>query len=369
MALLADIPAAPAAGDGGILSSCFTAALDFADFSAFRALAAIAPVDVLCAHADAFVARMATYATEGDNGTRVLTFSVLRQIVDKCAKDGGSAAQALANDALTRCIPPVIHGMGELQTTAVPQPAAEPTPSGAQTDLAALDDGAAEDTAIDLDDIDLDDGVIVEEVQPPAATPAVSDGKIIEAVNMDELDDLDDEPGGLDDEPCISDRAHEILGDSVEATDADEKSALTATQLTPPQFSEEDMEDEPRAPLLVAETPYVVLISALSVLQQSVRDTPAGFIDLSGWWGSLVELAGDSGIYVRLRSALERAERTSRGKALQEDLSMAVEKSIREEAFRRADRLHCSAAATLILAGDRNGWPLPCERGTHTQSE
>ena len=36
---------------------------------------------------------------------------------------------------------------------------------------------------------------------------------------------------------------------------------------------------------------------------------------------------------------------------------MAVEKSIREEAFRRADRLHCSAAATLILAGDRNGWP------------
>merc|ERR1719463_155177 len=34
-----------------------------------------------------------------------------------------------------------------------------------------------------------------------------------------------------------------------------------------------------------------------------------------------------------------------------------VEKSIREEAFRRADRLHCSAAATLILAGDRNGWP------------
>ena len=36
---------------------------------------------------------------------------------------------------------------------------------------------------------------------------------------------------------------------------------------------------------------------------------------------------------------------------------MAVEKSIREEAFRRADRLHCSAAATLILAGDRNSWP------------
>merc|ERR1719379_3065060 len=335
MALLADIPAAPAAGDGGILSSCFAAALDFADFSAFRALAAIAPVDVLCAHADAFVARMATYATEGDNGTRVLTFSVLRQIVDKCAKDGGSAAQALANDALTRCIPPVIHGMGELQTTAVPQPAAEPAPSGAQTDLAALDDGAAEDTAIDLDDIDLDDGVIVEEVQPPAATPAASNDKIIEAVNMDELDDLDDEPGVSVQKSAPSDedlsqveKAMKIEGDSANPTDGEEKSALTAKQLTP---EEDDMEDEPRAPLLVAATPYVVLISALAVLQQSVRDTPEGFLDLSGWWAALVGLVGDAGIYVRLRNALEKTERTSRGKALQEDLSMAVEKAIREE--------------------------------------
>merc|ERR1719327_2222480 len=40
LSLLADIPAAPtAAGEGGILSSCFAAALDFADFSTFRALA------------------------------------------------------------------------------------------------------------------------------------------------------------------------------------------------------------------------------------------------------------------------------------------------------------------------------------------
>ena len=35
----------------------------------------------------------------------------------------------------------------------------------------------------------------MEEVTPLAAAPAASDGKVIEAVNMDELDDLDDEPG------------------------------------------------------------------------------------------------------------------------------------------------------------------------------
>jgi hypothetical protein len=381
MALLADIPAAPtAAGDGGILSSCFAAALDFADFSAFRALAAIAPVSVLCAHADAFVARMATYAAEGDNGTRVLAFSVLRQLVDKCAKDGGEAAQALANDALTRCIPPVIHGIRELQTTAVPPPSGAETSGATQTDLTALDDGAAEDT-VDLDDIDLDDGVIVEEVAASTAgrefirdfmrpgapgSRGPSNDKIIEAVNMDELDDLDDEPGVPVSKSASSEenlslveeatmRSREIESDTAHPTDGEQKSALTTTQLTPPE--EDDMEDEPRAPLLVAATPYVVLISALAVLQHSVRETPAGFLDLSGWWAALVGLVGDSGIYVRLRAALEKAERTSRGKSLQEDLSMAVEKSIREESFRRADRLHCSAAATLILAGDRNGWP------------
>merc|ERR1719460_3304054 len=146
----------------------------------------------------------------------------------------------------------------------------------------------------------------------------------------------------------------DIEHDTAHPTDGEEKSALTATEIVQ---EEDDMADEERAPLLVAETPYVVLISALAVLQQSVRDTPAGFLDLSGWWAPLVGLVGDSGIYMRLRAALEKAERTSRGKLLQEDLSMMVEKSIREEAFRRADRLHCSAAATLILAGDRNGWP------------
>jgi hypothetical protein len=361
MALLADIPAAPTAeGGGGILSSCFAAALDFADFSAFRALAAIAPVDVLCAHADAFVARLAAYASEGDNGTRVLTFSVVRQLVDKCTKDGGAAAQALANDALTRCIPPVIHGIRELQTTAV----APSSSTAAKTDLAALDDGdlddgvvveGGEENAIDLDDIDLDDGVVVEEVRPLAAATAASAGKIIEAVNMDELDDIDDEPGMVE---KVTEKARMIEEDTAHPTDGEEKSALTATKLTPGQeLDEDDMDDEPRAPLLVAATPYVVLMSALAVLQQSVRDTPAGFLDLSGWWAPLVGLVGDSGIYVRLRAALEKTERISRGKSLQDDLSMAVEKAIREEAFRRADRLQCSAAATLILAGDRNSWP------------
>jgi hypothetical protein len=346
MALLAEIPAAPT-GEGGVLGSCFSAALDFADFPSFRALAAIAPISVICAHADSFVGRLATYSSEGDNCTRVLAFSVVRQLIEKCAADGGPAAQALANDALKRCVPPVIHGIRELHT-----PAAPPSPpSGTQTDLAALDDSPAEDNGIDLDDIDLDDGVVVEEVAPPAVPAAASDDKIIEAVNMDELDDLDGEPGV----ETISERAMKMLDETVTPADEEETSALTKTQLNAPE--EDDMEDDPRAPLLVAVTPYVVLISALAVLQQSVRDTPAGFLDLAGWWEDLVGLVGDSGVYVRLRSALERTERNSRGKELQEDLSMAVEKSIREEAFRRADRLHCSAAATLILAGDRNGWP------------
>jgi hypothetical protein len=231
----------------------------------------------------------------------------------------------------------------------------------ASTDLAALDDGPED--PIDLDDIDLDDGVIVEEVSAPARAAAASDDKVIEVVNMDELDDLDDEPGvpvpkntPASEAELVTEMAMKIEAESAHPTDAEEKSALTATQLTPPE-TEDDMEDEPRAPLLVAATPYVVLISALAVLQQAVRDTPAGFLDLSGWWAALVGLVGDAGIYVRLRAALERAERSSRGKELQEDLSMAVEKGIREESFRRADRLHCSAAATLILAGDRNGWP------------
>merc|ERR1719487_1569666 len=173
---------------------------------------------------------------------------------------------------------------------------------------------------------------------------------------MDELDDLDDEAGVDAEENTL--RAMKMLDESAHPVGDEEKakSALTATQLTPPEV-DDDMEDEERAPLLVAATPYVVLISALAVLQQSVRDTPAGFLDVSGWWEPLVGLVGDSGMYMRLRAALEKAERTSRGKPLQEDLSMAVEKGIREESFRRADRLHCSAAATLILAGDRNGWP------------
>ena len=65
---------------------------------------------------------------------------------------------------------------------------------------------------------------------------------------------------------------------------------------------------------------YVVLISALAVLQQALRDTPAGFLDpaLGGWWACLVGLVGDAGLYVRLRASLEKAERASRGKGLQE---------------------------------------------------
>jgi len=281
----------------------------------------------------------------------------VRQVVDKCAKDAGPEAKALANAAIERCIPPVIRGIHELQASAVPPP------TGTETDLEALDDGPAEENAIDLDDIDLDDGVIVEEVTPlAAAAPAASDGKVIEAVNMDELDDLDDEPGvpvQTEEEYSLVEKAMKIEGDTANPTDGGEEDepAVSAKEIKP--FTEEDLEDEPRAPLLVAETPYVVLISALAVLQQALRDTPAGFLDpaLGGWWACLVGLVGDAGLYVRLRASLEKAERASRGKGLQEDLSMAVEKSIREEAFRRADRLHCSAAATLILAGDRNSWP------------
>merc|ERR1719163_2582559 len=99
--------------------------------------------------------------------------------------------------------------------------------------------------------------------------PRLPSDRIIEAVNMDELDDLDDEPGVpvAKGEPSeeksqveiATEKARKIEEESATPTDGEEKSALTATPLG--ELTAEDLEDEPRAPLLVAATPYVVLIS------------------------------------------------------------------------------------------------------------
>jgi hypothetical protein len=369
---LADIPSAPSSEGAGLIGACFQNLLDFADFAAFRGLAGIAAVSVISANSERFFARLKSYILTGDQGTRVLGLGIVRKIVQKSAKDGSDVARQVANAAIA-CLPPVLTGIQELQTTAV-------TEEVEGVDMEALDDSpteikALDDGPIDLDDIDLDDGVIVEEIQPSSV--GTSDGPVIQAVDMDELDGLDDTPGS-----AIN--MNELDGDESEAELRRKEMAayeeLKASGATSPLDVEEHTkrvneiatanpkdgeeaeddgeEDIEKAPLLIAKTPYVVLISALAVLQQSLRDCPSGFLDVdSSWWVPLVTIVADGALSNRLRNALERAERTSRGYDTKQDFSMNVEKMLREESFKRADRLRCSAAATLTLAGDRSNWP------------
>lgn len=405
--LLAKIPAAPAQDGAGLLGAGFLALLEFADFPSFRALAEIAPVSVLHAaeHAPAFLERLESFcATGSEAGTRVLALGVAGRIVARCLVSEDPEARSLANEVLARTVPPVLAGMQDLLPV-LSAPAAE-------------EDGVLVE---ELDKEMLEDGVLVEEVAVPAASGGLgADGPVLaDSLDMDALDDepafcpppraaaevtglgvvVDGKRTGGD---AVADFDHDFAAspafkgprpgwifttraqgtgyyrdqaleevaeadlDDLDELDGDEPgqalvpaAAKTAPAPPPAEPAEDDDGDEDveKLPLLVASTPYVVLASALAVLQRAVAPAPAGFLRPADWWKPLVTLAGDSSLHTRLRAALERGERAARGLDAKADLAVKTSVGIRSEADKRADRARCSAISTLLLAGAREGWP------------